>query len=447
MFREINSISMLAPRTDDCRFPDRSDVTTVKLPAIKALTVQQSGTCAAVCGGTVPAVTDSNLLFCRPAIQSGGALSFNQWAQISCGVRQRMEAVSACLDEIFSRSAVPEFPGKNPLIIRLLRAVVDQIGTVNRNSITWGWLASTDLHIADDGQIMVMDHNLSVPTGLELLTRLVNRSHTESINAIHDLGRRLTDSTVSYPGSTDASTTVVLDPCRYNPTFSENEFLARTTGAQITRASDLVVSRDGVEYVTGSGRTRIQTIVRRIDDDLLDPNCFRPDSLVGLPGLCSAWKNGRVNLVNPPGSSVASIRSFTQLVPAMIRNYLGEEPALPIAETQECSAPHALQKLYEDPTQFAVRTNDPMHPARPYLGNSATKAETLSMLNSVRRNPEKFVLRNLLPQAEASGFNLRVFSTMGNGFYMPRCGIGRKCQSDGGATLAINDDESAFFVS
>jgi uncharacterized circularly permuted ATP-grasp superfamily protein len=447
MFQEINSISMLAPRTDDCRFPDRSDVTTVKLPAIKALTVQQSGTCGAAPGCGLSAVSGPEKLFGRSDAQSRNALSFNQWAMISCGIRQRMEAVSACLDDVFRRSVVPQLPGENALVFRMLNGVADQIGGITRNSIAWGWLASTDLHVADDGQIMVMDHNLSVPSGLQRLTSLVNRSHTESVNAINDLGRRLNDSTLSYPGSTDASTTVVLDPCRYNPTFSENEFLARTTGAQITRASDLVVSRDGVESVTGSGRTRIQTIVRRIDDDLLDPNCFRPDSLVGLPGLCAAWKNGRVNLVNPPGSSVASIRSFTQLVPAMIRNYLGEEPALPIAETQECSASLAMQRLYEDPTQFAVRTNDPMHPARPYLGNSATKAETLLMLNSVRRNPEKFVIRNLLPKAEASGFNLRVFSTMGNGFYMPRCGIGRKCQSDGGATLAINDDESAFFVS
>ncbi len=106
----------------------------------------------------------------------------------------------------------------------------------------------------------------------------------------------------------------------------------------------------------------------------------------------------------------------------------------------------AMQNLIENPARVAVRTNDPMHPARPYFGNSATKAETLSMLNAVRSHPERFVTRNLLPGFEPRGFSLRVFSSMASGFCMPCCGIGRECQSDGGATLAINDDESAFFV-
>lgn len=223
---------------------------------------------------------------------------------------------------------------------------------------------------------MVMDHNLSVPSGLQRLTSLFDRSHTESVNAINDLGRRLGDSTLSYPGSTDASTTVVLDPCRFNPTFSENEFLARTTGAQITRASDLVVSRDGVDYVTGRVVRASRTIVRRIDDDLLDPNCFRPDSLVGLPGLCAAWKNGRVNLVNPPGSSVASIRSFTQLVPAMIRNYLGEEPALPIADAgMLCSACDAETLRGSDTIRRAnQRSNAPRRGPPGKFGNEGGNA-------------------------------------------------------------------------
>lgn len=115
-------------------------------------------------------------------------------------------------------------------------------------------------------------------------------------------------------------------------------------------------------------RTRVHTIVRRVDDDLLDPNCFRPDSLVRAPGLCKAWSNGTVNLVNPPGSCIANIRSFVSLVPAMIREHLDEEPELEIAASEECSSADAMRGLTKDPAQFAVRTNDPMHPARPYFG-------------------------------------------------------------------------------
>lgn len=446
MLRELNNIRAFSTGLGEHDRPTETGLATTKLPVLSALSAQQSSMCPEA-GGVVRIPEFSGKpLSCRSITGQAQPLSFSQWAQISCGIRQRMEAVSACLNEIFTRAAIPRFLVQNASLVRTLRALTDQIGVVRRDFVCWGWLASTDLYVASDGEISVTDQNFSVPAGLKLLTRVLDRSRTECITAIHDLGRRMADSSTICGGCSDASSTMVLDPGRYSPTFSENDFLARTIDAQITRASDMVVTKDGIELVTGIKRTRIHTIVRRIDDDLLDPNCFRPDSLVGLPGLCKAWKNGLVNLVNPPGSSVASIRSFTQLVPAMIRTFLGEEPALPITETYECSAPDTMQNLIENPARVAVRTNDPMHPARPYFGNSATKAETLAMLNAVRRHPDRFVTRNLLPGFEPRGFSLRVFSSMAGGFCMPCCGIGRECQSDGGATLAINDDESAFFV-
>jgi len=419
---------------------------TGQMPALQALTAQQSGT-RYEAGSAMQKLNYRNRLLAGSSVISDRhSLNFSQWAEIACGIRQRMEAISACLDQVFKGRSLPESLRQNSSVVRLLSTFTDQIGEVTRKSIAWGWLASTDLYIPTDGRIMVIDQNLSSPTGIELLARLIDRTRTESVTAINDLGRWMADSLIVHCGGSDASSTVVLDPCRYNPTFRENEFLARTIGAQIAHAGELVVTQDGVELVSGIKRTRIHTIVHRIDDDLLDPNCFRPDSLVGLPGLCKAWKTGRVNLVNPLGSSAASIRSFVQLVPTMIREFLGEEPALQTATSQECSAPSALQELIEDPTRFAVRTNDPMHPARPYFGDAAKPAETLSMLNAVRRDPSRFVRRSLLPDSEMRGFNLRVFSSMAKGFYMPRCGIGRACQSDGGATLAINDDVSACFI-
>ncbi len=284
--------------------------------------------------------TSSKPLSGSSLIRHEQTLSFSQWAQISCGIRQRMEAVSACLNEVFSRSVDSAIPDSKRFSCP--NAAVSQIKSVlfKRNSICWGWLASTDLYVADDGRdYSYRSQFLCTFRAATIDFTMVDRSRTESLTAIHDLGRRMADSSTACGGSSDASSTLVLDPCRYSPTFSENEFLARTIDAQIARASDMVVTKEGIELVAGVKRTRIHTIVRRVDDDLLDPNCFRPDSLVGLPGLCKAWKNGLVNLVNPPGSSVASIRSFTQLVPAMIRTFLGEEPALPITETHECSAP------------------------------------------------------------------------------------------------------------
>lgn len=419
---------------------------TSSLLAFQALAAQGKGTRSPV-NVQNSAITDR---FQYPAAASQNAdcrsIGFGQWAKIAEGIRQRMEAVSACLNEIFVQRSIPAFLCQSPPLLRLLRRMSEQIGDVSRTSITWGWLASTDLYVANDGQILVMDQNLSAPSGMELLSRLLDRNHAESVMGLIDLHRRLAESAMFRSGVSDTSTAVVFDPCRFNPTFRENESLARAIGLPIVQPGDLIVTKSGIELVNATKRSRVHAIIRRIDDDLLDPNCFRPDSLVGLPGLCKAWRNGNVNLVNPPGSCTANIRSFTRLVPTMIREFLNEEPTLPIATCGECSNVETITELEKNFRKFSVRTNDPMHPARPYFGDSATAEQTSSMLSAVRRDPEKYVIRKLLPDAEQRGFNLRVFSTMGNGFFVPLCGIGRECQSDGGATVAINDDPSAHFV-
>ncbi len=417
-----------------------------RLPALQAVTAQQSGKTIRNTGSSCP-LKDSRADLTTPVTSSSeNNLCFRQWAQIACGIRQRMEAISACLDDVFRKRAVPDALLGNPSACKMLENLVGQIGPVSRNSISWGWLASTDLYMGRDGRITVVDQNLSVPTGLELLTRLVDRSRTLSISAVNDLNRWLADSVAKAGLAITDGTAVVLDPCRYNPTIRENEFLARTVNSPIVQAGDLVVRNGVVELVAGMKRTRVHTIVRRVDDDLLDPNCFRPDSLVGIPGLCKAWRDGAVNVVNPLGSCIANTLSFMNLVPAMIREYLNEEPELEIKASEECTAETSVQQLTKTPRQFAVRTNDPMHLARPFFGNTATASETASMINAVRRDPGKFVMRSLLPDADQGGFNLRVFSSMGKGFFMPLCGIGRECQADGGATLAINEDPSTRFV-
>jgi len=417
-----------------------------RLPALQAITAQQSGKTERTPLSTCPLKYSRANLTTPIAGSSRNSLCFRQWAQIACGIRQRMEAISACLDDVFKRRTIPDLLLGNRPVCKVLENFVAQIGEVTRDSITWGWLASTDLYVGNDGQVTVIDQNLSVPTGMELLTRLIDRSRTISIGAVNDLHRSLADSVAKSGLATPGSLAVVLDPCRYNAAFRENELLARTVNSTIAAARDLVVRNGVVELVSGMKRTRVHTIVRRVDDDLLDPNCFRPDSLVGVPGLCKAWRNGAVKVVNPPGSCIANIRSFTNLVPAMIREYLNEEPELEIAASEECSSETSMQQLTKNPRQFAVRTNDPMHPARPFFGNTATASETASMVSAVRREPGKFVMRDLLPETAPGGFSLRVFSSMGKGFFMPLCGIGRTCQPDGGATLAINEDASARFV-
>ncbi|MBC7966525.1 MAG: hypothetical protein H7Z17_11455, partial [Fuerstia sp.] len=182
------------------------------MPALQALTAQQSGTRRETIDAMPRPSYPSRLMASSSVVTTEQSLSFSQWAQIACGIRQRMEALSACLDHVFMGSTLPEFLAEHSSVVRLLRTLKDQIGEVTRKSISWGWLASTDLYIAADGQIVVIDQNLSSPTGIELLARLIDRSRAESVTAFNDLGRWMADSVGMYSGGSDASSTVVLDP-------------------------------------------------------------------------------------------------------------------------------------------------------------------------------------------------------------------------------------------
>jgi uncharacterized circularly permuted ATP-grasp superfamily protein len=196
----------------------------------------------------------------------------------------------------------------------------------------------------------------------------------------------------------------------------------------------------------GAEPVRVSTIVRRIDDDLLDPNCLRPDSLVGLPGLIRAWKQGLVNVISPPGISVANSRTFGKLIPRMIREFLGEEPELPSATVLECEDPETLKHVLNNLKDYAIRTNDPLHPARPFFGRTGMAVEFANLLHRLRSNPAAYVARPLLDESNDVGLNLRVFATSGRSIRLLPIAIGRRCQPDGGAPLSIGTNEEVIPV-
>src|SRR5207342_833911 len=133
---------------------------------------------------------------------------------------------------------------------------------------------------------------------------------------------------VSPPGARDPPCAVLLSPGPYNSAYFEHSFLARHMGIELVLGPDLFVDDDKVFLKTTRGPQRVDVIYRRIDDDFLDPQAFRPDSLLGVPGLMSAYRAGRVTLANAIGTGVADDKSMYPYVPEMIRFYLGEEPIL-----------------------------------------------------------------------------------------------------------------------
>lgn len=361
-------------------------------------------------------------------------LTESQWQLLERGLRQRFEAVSVCMEELTRHQRVPQFLERASGWKPLWQMLSPAISGIERQNVPWGWFASSDIQLTATGELSVFDHNFSLPTGLDRLASILTAASAPFFSEFTRQIRR------------GDGVVFVLDPGPFSATYRGNEFLARVLNAKIGKAADLVVRSDGVYVQSPSVLTRVSTIIRRVDDDLLDPNSLRPDSLVGLPGLIRAWRNGVVNVASPPGAALANIRSFGRLIPTMIREFLGEEPVLRAGQIIELSDSDERQRVLDNIEHFAIRTNDPLHPARPYFGRTGSRTDLIDLMTRILRNPEGYIARPLMTDHEAVGMNLRLYASLGRSFRLLRVGLARMCQPDGGAPLIINSDAPMVLV-
>ena len=192
----------------------------------------------------------------------------------------------------------------------------------------------------------MLEDNLRVPSGVSYL--LENRMVAKhvfpelfrhySIEPVDPYVGRLAGLLASVSPATGDPTIVVLTPGIHNSAYFEHAFLAQQLGVELVEGSDLVVLDDDCVYArTIDGLQRVDVIYRRIDDLFLDPEVFRPDSPLGVPGLMRAWRAGRVALVNAPGAGIADDKKVYSYVPDIIRFFLDEEPILATVPTLRCS--------------------------------------------------------------------------------------------------------------
>ena len=164
---------------------------------------------------------------------------------------------------------------------------------------------------------------------------------------------------------------------------------------------DLVVN-DGYVYMrTTTGLRRVDVIYRRVDDDFLDPLVFRPDSLLGVPGLLHAYRRGNVSLVNAPGTGIADDKSVYAYVPDMIRYYLGEDPILANVETNLCRRPEGLEYTLDNLENLVVKRVGESGGYGMLVGPHATPAERAAYANEVRANPADFIAQPVLALSRA----------------------------------------------
>ncbi len=359
--------------------------------------------------------------------------------RISAGLLQRFHAVSICLDRLLSGQSLP---------LRLQRLTSGAAGAELCRKLQplqgetsarqhWSWFASTDLRIDPHGSITVLDQSCSLPNGLELLQ--------PQTSAAAWVRHHLFPDRTGLPQRRQE--TVLLDSGCSGRTWSASQFLADCLQIPVVNGRDLAFDRGTLYRIgrmnSGGPSTRISTVIRRIEDDCLDPNCLRADSLLGVPGLIRGWNTGAVQLLSPPGSGLAEQRHFGRLVPEMVRSLLGETPLLESAESLDLTDRSQFQHLLNHSDSYLIRTNDPAHPRRPLNGKEAHPLDWQEALCAIRRNPFQWTARPLLDES-AKGLSIRVFSSQSTCQRLLPVALTTQTGPDGGIPLFPIPAQTSF---
>jgi uncharacterized circularly permuted ATP-grasp superfamily protein len=230
------------------------------------------------------------------------------------------------------------------------------------------------------------------------MTRLVPELFEgQRIRAVDHYPSLLLDALRSVAPGADGQVTVVLwTPGPMNSAYFEHAFLARQMGIELVEANDLVV-RDAICYMrTTSGLQRVHTIYRRLDDDFIDPLEFRPDSLLGVPGLVRAYRAGTVAIANAIGTGVADDKAIYHYVPDMIRFYLSEEPILENVPTYLLHDERARRHVLERLDELVVKPTSESGGKGVFIGPQATTAQREHQATLIEAQPGRFIAQELV---------------------------------------------------
>jgi uncharacterized circularly permuted ATP-grasp superfamily protein len=235
----------------------------------------------------------------------------------------------------------------------------------------------------------------------------------------------------------------------YNSAYYEHSFLAQQMGVELVEGRDLVV-KDGFVYMrTTRGHERVHVIYRRIDDDFIDPQCFRKDSVLGVPGLMDAYRNGRVALANAPGTGVADDKVIYAFVPEMIRYYLDEEPILPNVPTYICDDEDDRKFVLERLSELVVKPSNESGGYGMLVGPHSTADERAEFAERIRRNPRNYIAQPTLAlsrvpticdgQFEGRHVDLRPYILYGDDLWVLPGGLTRVALRKG--SLVVNSSQ------
>jgi uncharacterized circularly permuted ATP-grasp superfamily protein len=333
-------------------------------------------------------------------------LSAEEWTIIEAGVVQRVGALERFLADVYGRGEVFAdriVPRRLITSSRHFHRPAAGIATPNDVRIH---VAGIDLIRDTDGRFRVLEDNVRTPSGVSYvvenratMTRVFPELFTSHrVRPVAEYAARLLEALrASAPtGAPDDPTVVVLTPGVYNAAYFEHSFLARQMGVELVEGRDLVC-RDGVVFMrTTEGEKRVDVVYRRVDDEFLDPLHFRPDSLVGCPGILNAARGGQVTIANAVGNGVADDKLLYTYVPDLIRYYLHEEPILPNVDTYRLQDPEQRQWALDRLDELVFKPVDGSGGYGLVVGPDATDSEIARLREAVVASPRSWIAQPVI---------------------------------------------------
>ena len=333
-----------------------------------------------------------------------------EWARLSRGIEQRARALNAFLYDVYHRGEILRAGVIPEALVYQNDAFLPEMIGVEPPGKVYSHIVGIDIVRTGETAFQVLEDNCRTPSGVsymlenrEIMMRMFPDLFSGgAVMPVDDYADHLraTLEEMAPPACTGDPNVVVLTPGSYNSAYYEHSFLADLMGTELVEPSDLFVDEGRVWMRTTLGPQQVDVIYRRIDDDYIDPLAFRPDSMLGVPGIFNVYRTGGVTLCSAPGAGVADDKAIYCFVPEMIRFYLGESPILENVPTWRCAEPEACAHVLSRLEELVVKE---VHGSGGYgmlIGPKATAEERAAYAERIKAEPADFIAQPTLDLSE-----------------------------------------------
>jgi uncharacterized circularly permuted ATP-grasp superfamily protein len=332
-------------------------------------------------------------------------LTASEWDGLERGVTQRVAALNAFIGDVYhDQKILKDGIVPRDLVLGNSNFRPEMVGLTVPFG-TYVHVCGIDIVRDETGGFLVLEDNARTPSGVSYVLEnrnMMRRLFPDLMDGIRvrpvgSYGMRLQQALAEIaPAHVSAPQVVLLSPGVYNSAYFEHIFLAREMGVPLVEGRDLVVEDGRVWMRTTAGLAPVHAIYRRLNDDFLDPDVFRPDSALGVRGLIDVWRNGRVALANAVGTGVADDKAIYAYMPRIIEYYLDETPILANVETHICREPEGLRYTLDNLSSLVVK---PVGESGGYgliIGPHASAAEIESFRAQLLADPANYISQPMI---------------------------------------------------